>query len=149
MTDLRTTLAVRKAIDRQIDGLIRAAAKNVATLKDAEMRQHQIRNVVNVASATVSMEAVTNFIRYQIGRDRRWREFGKAVIADIETGPVKTALDAVLQAEPEADCVSTRAELTRLYLGYLNRCFVYAENAQDWQGLSASFDRCKEGQSHV
>jgi len=149
MSDLRTTLAVRKAIDRQIDALIRAAAKNVTMLKGVEMKQNQIRNAVNVANATESMEAVTNFIRYQIGRDRRWHAFGKAVIDDIEAGAVKMALDAVLRAEPEADCVSTRAELTRLYLGYLNRCFVYADKSEDWQDLSARFDRCEEGQTHV
>jgi hypothetical protein len=140
MTDtatVATTLAVRKAIDRQLDDLIRAAAEKVKKLKGADMRQNQIRNVVNVANATESTEAVTNFIRYQIGRDSRWRDFGKAVIADIETGAVSAALKAVKEAVPQADLTSTRAELTALYLGYLNRCFVYADNTDDWDDLSA------------
>ncbi|MCS6862324.1 MAG: hypothetical protein NZT92_18635 [Abditibacteriales bacterium] len=141
MTDLKTTLAVRKAIDRQIDHLIRAAAQNVARLAGSDMEENQIRNVLNVASTTESMEAVTNFIRYQIGRDTRgntWGSngFGKAVIADIETGAVKQALDAVKAEVPAADTGHVRAQLTELYLGYLNRCFVYAKKSGDWQNLS-------------
>lgn len=142
MTDLKTTLAVRKAIDRQIDGLIRAAARNVAKLKGSGMEENQIRNVLNVASTTESMEAVTNFIRYQIGRSQKqktWDQngFGKAVIADIETGAVKRALEAVMKEVPTADETSVRAHLIELYLGYLNRCFVYAKKSSDWQNLSS------------
>ena len=136
MSDLATNLAARRAIDRQMDRLICAAAKAVSKLKGTDMKENQIRNLVNVACATESMEAVTNFIRYQIGRfPRNWTEFGKTVIADIQTGAVKDALDAVREAVSGVDLVWARAELTGLYLGYLNRSFVYASKSNDWQNL--------------
>lgn len=134
--NIATTLRLHKAIQRQIDGLIRAAAKNVALLKNTGMEENQIRNVVNLAAETVSMEEVTNFIRYQIGRKRGdWEDFGKAVIKDIENGAVNTALQAVMKETPDADRVEARAELTARYLGYLNRCFVYAKKANGWDNL--------------
>jgi hypothetical protein len=138
MTDMRTTLAARKAIEEQLDELIRAASRNVAKLQGTEdMRESQIRNLVNLATASRSVEEVTNFIRYQIGRDAKektWGHngFGKAVIADIETGQVKAALEAVVKSVPDADLIATRSDLIALYLGYLNRCFIYASKTGDW-----------------
>jgi hypothetical protein len=139
MTDTATALKLRKAIQRQIDVLIQAAAKNVSLLKGTGMEKNQIRNVVNLASETVSMEEVTNFIRYQIGRKpKEWEDFGKAVIKDIETGAVKAALKAVMEETRDADPVVARAELTARYLGYLNRCFIYAKETNDWDSLCSS-----------
>ena len=144
MTDIATALSLRGAIQRQIDGLIRAAAKNVALLKGTDMEENQIRNVVNLAGTTTSMEEVTNFIRYQIGRKRReWEDFGKAVIKDIESGAITSALGVIMERVPKADPIEVRAELTSRYLGYLNRCFVYAKKADGWGNLSS--DLISEG----
>lgn len=134
------TLRLRKAIQHQTDGLIRAAAKNVAILKNfPKMEESQIRNVLNLAAETVSMEEVTNFIRYQIGRKpKEWEDFGKAVINDIEKGAVSAALKAVMEVTPDADRIEARAELTARYLGYLNRCFVYAKRTEEWDNLCSS-----------
>jgi len=142
MSDTATTLAATKAIDRQLDDLIHAASLNVAKLQGSGMKENQIRNVVNVAGASVSIEEVTNFIRYQIGRrdtGRIWahEDFGKSVIADIESGAVKSALESVIQAVPNADRISVRSRLIALYLGYLNRCFIYADKTGDWKNLSS------------
>src|SRR5437868_4091498 len=138
MSDMATMLAARKAVSEQIDELIRAASRNVAKLQSAEeMRESQIRNLVNLAAASRSVEEVTNFIRYQIGRDTKgktwaYNGFGKAVITDIETGQAREALEAVIRDVPGADLVAVRSELIALYLGYLNRCFIYASKANDW-----------------
>ncbi|HWW75417.1 MAG TPA: hypothetical protein VNZ44_08475 [Pyrinomonadaceae bacterium] len=138
MNDMATALAARKAVSEQVDELIRAAGRNVAKLRGAdEMRESQIRNLVNLAAASRSVEEVTNFIRYQIGRDTKgktWAHegFGKAVIADIETGQVRKSLEAVVAQVSGADLVAVRSELIALYLGYMNRCFVYASKANDW-----------------
>lgn len=139
MNDTATILAVNKAIDRQMDALIRAAAANVARLENSRMEESQIRNLVNVADHTESQEVVTNFIRYQIGRRTgEWGStgFGKAVIADIETGAVPAALEAVTKAVSKADPDAARARIIALYLGYLNRAFVYAKKSGDWKTLS-------------
>jgi hypothetical protein len=142
MSDVAVELAVRKATARQLDDLIRAASKNVEKLNGSEMKENQIRNVVNVAATSESIEEVTNFIRYQIGRDARkntWghNSFGKAVIDDIAKGQVQFALEAVIKSVPGADRVSVRSELIALYLGYLNRCFIYAVKTEDWNNLSS------------
>jgi hypothetical protein len=145
MSDMGITLATNKAIGQQLDRLILAASKNVAKLHGSNMKESQIRNVVNVAAGSVSIEEVTNFIRYQIGRrdtSRAWTHgsFGKSLIADIETGAIKSALDNVFQSVPTADLVSVRSRLIALYLGYLNRCFVYASKTDDWENLSSTIE---------
>jgi hypothetical protein len=140
-----TTLAVGKAIDREIDQLIRAASINVAKLKGSGMKENQLRNIVNVAAGSVSIEEVTNFIRYQIGRrdtGKSWTHgnFGQSVISDIEKGAVKVALDAITKNIPDADPVTVRSRLIALYLGYLNRCFIYASKTDDWTNLSSNLE---------
>lgn len=155
MSDMRTTLAERKAVSDQLDELIRAASRNVAKLQGAEeeMRESQIRNLVNLAASSRSVEEVTNFIRYQIGRDVRGRAwghngFGKAVIEDIESGQVRKALEAVVREVPNADLVAVRSELISLYLGYLNRCFVYASKTKDWSSFVRDAGGAEEAQAH-
>ncbi|MDQ3918623.1 MAG: hypothetical protein M3348_09110 [Acidobacteriota bacterium] len=137
MSEMETALKVRRLVERQIDDLIRAASRNVALLEGSEMERSQVRNLVNLAAASRSIEEVTNFIRYQIGRDAKrktWGHggFGMAVIADIETGQVREALKAVTSQVQDADIIAVRSELIALYLGYLNRCFVYAKEEDDW-----------------
>jgi hypothetical protein len=136
MPDLATTLATKFQIDMQLDDLIKAAAEKVPILEGKGMKENQIRNLVNVATGTTSLEAVSNFIRYQIGRDKnRWQDFGKMVIHDLESGAIREALERVMKSVHEADRESVRAELVRLYLGYLNRCFTYADKTPDWRNL--------------
>ncbi len=155
MTDIGTTLATRKAVSGQIDDLIRAASRHVTKLQGAEeMRESQIRNLVNLASASRSVEEVTNFIRYQIGRDTKgktWSHngFGKAVIADIESGQVRKSLEAVVAEVSEADLVAVRSDLISLYLGYLNRCFVYASKTGDWTSFSPAAEAGEETKTNA
>lgn len=152
MSEMKTELAVRKEIARQLDDLIRAATAKVQTLEGSEMRENQIRNVLNVAAASQSIEEVTNFIRYQIGRDTKsknnWahQKFGTLVIDDIEKGAVKVAVDKVCDKVADADYVRVRSELIALYLGYLNRSFIYADKTKGWRHLGSSLG--KEKKSH-
>ena len=143
-----------KAIGRQLDELIRAASLNVAKLQGSQMRENQIRNVVDLAARSESMEEVTNFIRYQIGRrdtGKSWSHgsFGKSVIGDIETGAVPSALANVIREVPLADVVFVRSRLIALFLGYLNRCFVYADKSGDWRNLSSNPSGEAGDQRHV
>jgi hypothetical protein len=158
MSEVATELAVQQAIARQLDELIRAGSRNVKLLEGSEMKESQIRNALNVAATSQSIEEVTNFIRYQIGRDTRkltWarkaggQSFGTAVIADIETGQVQRALEAVIREVPNADPVAVRSKLIALYLGYLNRCFIYADKTKDWQSLSVGRGSREETQANV
>lgn len=160
MADYATELAARKEINRQLDGLIRAAAARVRRLEGSRMTDSQLRNLLGVAAATDSVEEVTNFIRYQMGRDSRqpdrqtWlyrggadaEPFGRALINDIEAGVVRDAVAAVTGKVPGADPVAVRSRVIALYVGYLIRCFVYADKVDDWDGLAARVAAAPEGE---
>jgi hypothetical protein len=142
-------ILMQQAIDRQLSRLIQTGAKAVATLKPASgktlMQESQFRNVLNVARETSSVDVVTNFIRYQIGRTPSvWgtqpTAFGPTLIRDIEDGAVvqaaQTVRDAVqahLRTDADISGVFEDAyiRLTRLYLGYAMRVFYYGKRRED------------------
>ncbi len=142
-------LVLEDAVRRQMDTIVRRAAEAVQLLEPkgqgpSGMKENQIRNALNVAEESQSVEVMTNFIRYQIGRnkkDEQWRYqgFGLRVIEDIETGPVAQAADEVAQEAierlgEEADQEGLRREahleLSRYYLGYLNRAFYFCDKIE-------------------
>lgn len=144
---METSLAVNKAIEGLLDNLIRAAAKQVPKANGAadQRSKTQIRNLVNVAEHTQSLEVVTNFIRYQIGRNTAlWQQnsFGMGIIGDIERkdGIVQTSLKLVEAQVPGADLKAARARIIMLYTGYLNRIYVYAAATGDWDNLCSRLD---------
>jgi hypothetical protein len=156
-------LLLRRAIDDLLDDLIIAGADKVTLLKvnrpgeKPALSRSQVRNVVNESIGTRSREAITNFIRYQMGRQggAPWRQaaadrnaFGREVIADIEgeagrVGVIDKATQAVcekvigqlqqLNLTIDAGDLQreVRAQLIRLYLGYLNRTYAYCEGMGD------------------
>jgi len=143
-------LALEEAVRRQMDDIVRQAAEAVKLLKpsgekQSDLQENQIRNVINVAGESESIAVVTNFIRYQIGRSsqgQRWQYsgFGLQVIEDIEAGVVmKAARDAAAKAAEkigegaDQDALYRQAhlELTRHYLGYLNRAFIFCTKAEE------------------
>ena len=155
-------LALKRAINRQLDRIIVRANETVTSLepsgKDSEMEENQIRNVVNVSSDSRSVEVVTNFIRYQIGRSRsgkQWQygRFGERVIQDIEVGVVldsaRLAADRAAKEIAERDETADRESLfqrayinlTLLYLGYLSRAFRYCKEANGWDRLRRKENR--------
>jgi hypothetical protein len=159
--------ALRRAIDDVLDDVIVAGADKVTLLEHNRnrksnklaMSRSQIKNVVNEATSKRSRQAVTNFIRYQMGRQGgdAWRHehrtgnrkaFGREVIADIESEEgeastidvatrkvceaVKQKLQRRNMTTDEAELKrETRAQLTALYLGYLNRTYAYCEEMDD------------------
>jgi len=147
-------LALKEGINRQLDAIIQRAAEAVVLLKPengrmSDMRENQIRNVVNVAAESKRVEVVTNFIRYQIGRSssgKQWQYngFGERVIRDIEEGAVaKGAQQAAEVAFEEIEKRGGTADKKRLceegyvllmeqYLGYLNRAFYYCDKTKCW-----------------
>lgn len=141
---LRRELLLKEALDDRLDQLVRQANGAARLLKGNDLMEvNQLRNLLNVAIRTGSLEVVINFIRYQIARNgRAWADsanFGQRVIADLR-GPVRElAADAVAQAQArgakdlQSEQVFTR--LMQLYLGYLNRAFYYARRTKDFDGL--------------
>ena len=73
--DLQRELELSRAIAAQRDRLVRTANRTVLLLAPrTRLKENQIRNVVNVAGSAGSIEALLNFIRYQIARESAWRE---------------------------------------------------------------------------
>lgn len=146
-------LALIESVNQQLDVIIQRAAEAVVLLKPedgrmSDMRENQIRNVVNVAAESKRVEVVTNFIRYQIGRSssgKQWQcnGFGERVIRDIEEGVVaKGAQRAAEVASEEIEkrggtadkkclCEEGYVILMGQYLGYLNRAFYYCDKMNE------------------
>jgi hypothetical protein len=175
--DAECQFPLRKAMDDVLDELIEAGADKVTLLQESDLTRSQLRNVVNVAAGTRSREAVTNFVRYQMGRQggRAWlhsapgrKAFGREVISDIESEAERTsAVDAAtrkvcgaVQEQLRQRNLATdekelerevRAQVTALYLGYLNRTFAYCEamrktDATCWEDVARVAGREEGGQ---
>lgn len=155
--EVRRGLILKHAIEREVSKLIETGAAAVRRLKPPQggrMEENQIRNLLNVAMETSSVDVITNFIRYQIGRSPGvWGDkedkFGPTLIRDIETGAVLQAAECVKKAvgggigEGHVGDTFDRAylQLARLYLGYVTRVFYYAKRREDakdpkaWENL--------------
>jgi len=159
-------LAMRYALAREAGAIVKAAGETIRFLapdeegRESKLQKNQLDNVVAVAVEAECIEVITNFIRYQIGRREAWRykDFGLRVIKDIEEeqGPVVQAAERVAaevadrlrEAEYEADekelCREAHLELTRLYLGYLTRCFVYGDATGNWDDFHKVREVCQD-----
>jgi len=152
-------IALSRAIDGQLNDIVQAAGKLAGQLQNSGMRENQLRNALNVALHTDSMEVVGNFIRYQIGRGRDWQtnNFGENVIAALGSGgtvhkaakkAASEALEHLQAAEndgklggetlPSAEEMTSEAHvrLSRLFLGYLNRWYLYADREKAWSKIA-------------
>jgi hypothetical protein len=146
---IRQELALDQAINAQLNDLVKQANQTAAVLRnDTRLEENQLRNLVNVALESGSVEVVVNFIRYQIGRSgnawgTREDDFGHMVIQDLRGRVHELAEKAVetLRGKdiPVDEALRDEAyvRLMQLYLGYLNRVFYYAKKTK-------SFDRLKE-----
>lgn len=152
---IRRELALADAIESQLDDVILQATRTILILgqKPDSLKENQLRNVVNVAGSVKSIQALLNFIRYQIAResqrDRGWRtpggvrDFGHQIIADIE-GSVQEAAKRAANLTADQLGLGIEAQtalrerayhlLAKQYLGYLNRAFTYGEKYNSGEG---------------
>lgn len=154
---MRFELALQDAIQNQIHSIVTLAGETVDKYINLQNKEKsQLRNVLNVASNTKSVEVITNFIRYQIGRDKKegvWRQnnFGHKVIEAIEHDLEQTAEQVIKKLPKEFSTEQSENErrrvhhqITELYLGYLNRCFYYVVETNDKKQLHKSLEATKE-----
>lgn len=156
---LRRDQALGSAVQYHIRDVIKVAANTLARLKPAngrksEMRENQLRNVVNASISAASVEEIAAFILYQMGRSKHSRQwlygdFGDEVVKELlEKGVKKAAQQAEERArhligdktvpEPEKLFEEAHLALARQYLGYLNRMFYFASRSGDegrWDDL--------------
>jgi hypothetical protein len=142
--ELRRELALEQAIGAQLDHLVRRANRAVMKLRDKrdKMEESQLRNLLDAAMESGSVEVTAGFIRYQIGRDDNiWKDFGHHVIRDLgelgkqETETVVAHLKQIGIIDADALKPRIQVRLMQLYLGYINRAFVYAKKANGFDHL--------------
>lgn len=141
--ELRRELALDQAIGAQLDALVKRANRAVLQLRGKQMEESQLRNLLDAAMESGSVEVTAGFIRYQIGRDDKniWKEFGHHVIRDLgelgrdETGKIVDDLKKLGIADADALKPRIQARLMQLYLGYINRAFVYAKKTNGFDHL--------------
>lgn len=98
-----------------------------------ELEESQFRNLVRVSDTTDSAEAIKNFIRYQVGRDKIWgrgkESLAERIVQDIDGSIKKTA--QVIAECSQADFKPIWIELIRRYLGYGSRYLKYLKDGKN------------------
>lgn len=136
--------AQRRAIDRAKETLVVGAERLLTEAKVSPSRDFghsQLRNLLAIATETESPAAVLNFIRYQMGRDKRdqrgWARgeegsrLGDRFIESLSDRP-GAAVGAALATVPDlADQPMVRQlatiELMRSFVGFAGRYMKYLE----------------------
>ena len=125
-------IELRQEIDNKLDRLIEDGRNLVDTTKvyakdndrkPKEVEETQMRNLLEMAIATDSVEALKLFAQYQVGRGKLPRKFGEQLIQNIDE-KLGALADEVSQ-KYQADKKEILLRLVRQYLGYMNRYFKY------------------------
>ncbi|KPV54142.1 hypothetical protein SE17_05525 [Kouleothrix aurantiaca] len=144
---LRRELMLRNAIEARLDRLVSLATSAALKLSPrTQMEESQLRNLLNAALESRSVEVTTNFIRYQIARkERDWdtslNGFGHTIIQHIVKS-LKTTADDIVSDLGNDSTDADRAwfqsknsdihvRLMHLYLGYVNRVFYFYKKSID------------------
>ena len=124
--ELKIQRGIRQAEDKVVVA-IQAALDDKKTY--GELEESQFRNLVRVAETTDSTEVIKNFLRYQVGRDKKWGR-GKAslasrIIKDIDNLLKKLAEKISKEVGEEFTQRVWLDLIRRRYLGYGSRHLKY------------------------
>jgi len=125
-------LQVQKGIRQAEDDLVLWIQAALDTTKYGNLEESQFRNLVRVADTTDSAEVIKNFIRYQVGRDKKWGRgkgsLAEKIIQDID-GNIKKIAQSIAEAS-QCELKKVWLELIRRYLGYGSRHLKYLKDGQ-------------------
>ena len=131
-TEQKVELQVQRAIRQSEDDLVIWIQDALNNTKYGDLEESQFRNLVRVADTTDSAEAIKNFIRYQVGRDKKWgrgkESLAERLIQDIDGNIKKTA--GIIAECSQIDFKPIWLELIRRYLGYGSRHLKYLRDGQ-------------------
>ncbi|MEM6353887.1 MAG: hypothetical protein AAF766_24335 [Cyanobacteria bacterium P01_D01_bin.14] len=143
---MRRSLTIQKGIRQAEDDIVSLIEQALdeceyPTSGRDKLEEAQFRNLVRVAASTDSVEVVKNFLRYQVGRDRKWgrgeKSLAERIIQDIDS-KLKTTSKDILESvkDIEADDTSLDQkgvwmELIRRYLGYGSRYLKYLNTVRE------------------
>ncbi|MEG4496216.1 hypothetical protein QUB05_26565 [Microcoleus sp. F10-C6] len=131
-TEQKVELQVQRAIRQSEDDLVIWIQDALDNTKYGDLEESQFRNLVRVADTTDSAEAIKNFIRYQVGRDKKWgrgkESLAERLIQDIDGNIKKTA--GIIAECSQIDFKPIWLELIRRYLGYGSRHLKYLRDGK-------------------
>ncbi|TBR58420.1 hypothetical protein B4U84_21120 [Westiellopsis prolifica IICB1] len=123
----KTDLQIQKGIRQAEDELVIWIQEALDNTKYGDLEESQFRNLVRVSDTTESAEVIKNFIRYQVGRDKKWgrgkESLAEKIIEDID-GNIKKNAQAIAEC-CQTDFKPIWLELIRRYLGYGARHLKY------------------------
>ena len=126
-TEQKVELQVQRAIRQSEDDLVIWIQDALDNTKYGDLEESLFRNLVRVADTTDSAEAIKNFIRYQVGRDKKWgrgkESLAERLIQDID-GNIKKTAEIIAECS-QIDFKPIWLELIRRYLGYGSRHLKY------------------------
>jgi hypothetical protein len=126
-------LKIQKEI-RQIEDDLVIAIEKILKNKDSceNLEEAQYRNLMHVADTTESIEVIKNFLRYQLGRDKKWgvgeNSIAQRIINDIDGLLHDQAEKIVAEVKYVENFKPVWLELTRRYLGYGSRRLKYIKS---------------------
>ena len=127
IAEKQVELQVQRAIRQSEDDLVTWIQDALDKTKYGDLEESQFRNLVRVSDTTDSAEVIKNFIRYQIGRDKKWgrgqESLAERIIQDIDGNIKKTA--GIIAECSQIDFKPIWLELIRRYLGYGSRYLKY------------------------
>ena len=130
-TEQKRDLQVQKAIRQTEDDLVIWIVDALDKTRYGDLEESQFRNLVRVADTTDSAEVIKNFIRYQVGRDKKWgrgeESLATRLIQDID-GNIKNSAGIIATECSQPDFKPIWLELIRRYLGYGSRHLKYLKD---------------------
>ncbi|HBL11265.1 MAG TPA: hypothetical protein DD379_07640 [Cyanobacteria bacterium UBA11162] len=136
-TEQKIELQIQKGIRQAEDDLviwIQDALDNCQYGKSGkeELEESQFRNLIRVADTTDSAEVIKNFIRYQVGREKKWgrgkESLAERIVQDID-GKIKKTAQIIAECS-QSDFKPIWLELIRRYLGYGSRYLKYLKDGK-------------------
>lgn len=129
-TEQKIELQVQKDIRKAEDDLVTWIQDALDKTKYGDLEEAQFRNLVRVSDTTDSAEVIKNFLRYQVGRDKKWGRgkdsLAERIVQDIDGKIRKTSED--IAKGWQIDFKPIWLELIRRYLGYGSRHLKYLKD---------------------
>jgi len=120
-------LNIQKGIRQAEDDLVIWIQDALDNTRYGDLEESQFRNLVRVSDTTESAEVIKNFIRYQVGRDKKWgrgrESLAERIIEDIDGNLQENA--QVIAASCKTTFKPIWLDLIRRYLGYGARYLKY------------------------
>jgi hypothetical protein len=132
-TENQIELQVQKGIRQSEDDLVIWIQSALDNTKYGDLEESQFRNLLRVSDTTDSTEVIKNFLRYQVGRDKKWGRgkdsLAEKIVQDID-GNIKKTAQAIAKSS-QSDFKPIWLELIRRYLGYGSRYLKYLKDGKN------------------